>query len=158
MQLKFTNIGIFLWVQWLRLHIPNAGGIGLILGWGRSGILHGMAKKNKNHQHLLYTHILKWPRLDPLPSAYLLHTLLSPCKTIFSLGFLARPRLKITFIIHGNIYNFYFYFLQLSLLWWYLFPPLKMTMAWATLFGTQSSINALEDMAYPLVHHCPKRM
>ena len=46
-QLKFTNIGIFLAVQWLRLHIPNVGGMGLIPGWGKSGILHGMAKKEK---------------------------------------------------------------------------------------------------------------
>ena len=36
--------------------------------------------------------------------------------------------------------------------------PLKMIMAWATLWGTQSFINTLEEMASQLVHPCPKRM
>ena len=33
--------------QWLRLHTPNAGDLGSILGWGRSRMPHSMAKKKK---------------------------------------------------------------------------------------------------------------
>ena len=34
-------------VQWLRLRAPTAGGTGSIPGWGRSGMLHSVAKKKK---------------------------------------------------------------------------------------------------------------
>ena len=43
-------------VQWLRLHVSNAGDMGLILGWGTK-ILHAVwQKKKKKKSH--YTNIL----------------------------------------------------------------------------------------------------
>ena len=40
--------GTSLVVQWLRLHAPNAGGMGLIPGRGRSHMPHGTAKKKES--------------------------------------------------------------------------------------------------------------
>ena len=39
--------GIYLVVWWLRLHAPNAGDMGLDLGWGVSCMIHGAVKKKK---------------------------------------------------------------------------------------------------------------
>ena len=37
--------------QWLRLHAPNAGVPGSIPDWGRSHMLHGVAKKKKKKKN-----------------------------------------------------------------------------------------------------------
>ena len=42
----YVFIGISLAVQWLRLYAPNAGGIGLILGW-RTKIPHDSRRSLK---------------------------------------------------------------------------------------------------------------
>ena len=48
--------GASLVVQWLRLHIPNAGGTGSIPGELRSHLLKGMAKKKKKKIAIIQTH------------------------------------------------------------------------------------------------------
>lgn len=83
------------------------------------------------------------------------YTFLSQYQTVFILGFLEKPRLKAIFVIHAS---------RCFIIFSPKFPCFhdiccyKMIMAWNTLFGTQSSINALEEMAYQLVHQCPTRM
>ena len=58
MSKKFITIGMSLVVQWLRLHTPNAGGMGSITGWGTK-VLHApwlgqKKKKKKNRNHYIY--------------------------------------------------------------------------------------------------------
>ena len=44
--LKISKSGVFLVVQWLRLHVSTSRGMGLIPGWGTT-IPYTMAKKKK---------------------------------------------------------------------------------------------------------------
>ena len=41
---KYTNWGTSLVVQWLRLHAPNAGGLGSIPGQGTRSHMHAATK------------------------------------------------------------------------------------------------------------------
>ena len=43
---KTKHLGTFLATQWLRLHAPKAGNVGLVAGWGTKILmLHDTAKK-----------------------------------------------------------------------------------------------------------------
>ena len=47
---KLTSVGTSLVIQGLRLHASTAGAMGLIPGWGRSPMPHGVAKKKKGRK------------------------------------------------------------------------------------------------------------
>ena len=59
--LKISKSGVFLVVQWLRLHASTSRGMGLIPGWGTK-IPYTVAKKKKKKKFQIKP--TNWPRLE----------------------------------------------------------------------------------------------